>query len=365
MKTSLLAFFPGIFFCFDVSAQMPVSRPQIQIQLIGTDSVVLSYDHRYFLTKDSCADIVRYAHYDVQQQKFTGRFRDVSKANPGQLMAEGGYNEIGLREGDFVSYYANGVLQAKGRFKDGGFDGRWEIFYPTGDPKINFIASDSEVKVLATWDENGKKLVDNGFGNYESMIGPIVWKGLLVGGQPDGKWVAQRMERSGEELASERFKLGVFQKGKNLSGDYKDASRILLVSAEDLLPFIKAEHFWVSREPCHAAPKKIFISDHYAKGTQPFGEELAVHLTPVLNGLKLVSFNEPIELRGKVLTDGRLVFDATDKTAASLKSGLMGLPLLEPARLDWKKVEQEIVIEISYNMSVYRFRYRFLPLEAR
>ena len=361
----MLAFLLSIFFCFRVSAQMPAPQPQKRIQVIGPDSVVLAYDSRYFLTEDSCADIVRYAHFDVQQRKFIGKFRDVSQANPAQLVAEGAYNHVGLRDGDFVSYYVNGTLQARGRFKEGQLNGRWEVFYPTGEPRINFLANDSEVKVLATWDEYGKKMVDNGYGNYESIIGPILWKGLLVGGQPDGKWVAQRLTRTGEELASERFKLGVFQKGKNQAGEYKDVSRILLVSAEDLLPFIKAERFWVSSEPCHAAPKKIAISAHYAKGPQAFGAEISERLTPVLNGLKLVSFNEPIALRGKVLTDGRLVFDATDKITARVKSGLMGLPLLEPAWLDGKRVEQEIVIEISYNTSVYRFRYWFLPVETR
>jgi hypothetical protein len=334
---------------------------------IGKDSLDISFRHDYFLVEDSCADIIRLCGYNNQERKFKGRFKDVNKSNAEQLIATGSYDVNGLKEGDFISYYLNGNLEAKGNFKRNMYNGKWEFFYPTGKPKINFVANGTEVKILNTWDEQGKKIVDNGYGDYESIIGgTLIWRGKLVGGTPDGKWILHKMHRSEDILVTEWFKLGEFQKGKNQVGEYTDASRIVLVST-DLLSLVKAENLRASSEPCDVARKKYIIPARYPKGAEQFGEEIKERLAPVLNKLNLTSFNEPLELQGKIWEDGRLTFTAKNGdpgVTSTLISGLYGLPSLEPARADGKKVQQDMIITIKYNSSVYSFSYRFLPIKA-
>jgi hypothetical protein len=245
------------------------------------------------------------------------------------------------------------------------FHGKWDFFYPGGEPKITFVANGNDIKILNTWDEDGKKLVDNGYGPYESVIGPIVWKGLLIGGKPDGKWTAQRLFVPRQEiLATERFKLGELQKGTNQVGDYKDSSRILLVSP-DLLPLTKAENWIKSADPCHVTPRKNALSAWYIKGAEQFAEEIKSRLEPVFSKPDLGPHTEPIELLGRIQADGRILFSTpklvNTKVTSALIPALNGLPALQPAQVDGKPVEQDMLLLITFNASVYSFTYRYLP----
>ena len=352
------------FFCLDVSAQIQAVKREAVIKAFEKDSINIAFTENYLITDDSCAAITRLGHYNFQERKFKGRFIDVNRLNLQQIIAAGTYDENGLKDGDFISYYLNGKIQAKGNFKHNMFDGKWDFFYPDGTPKITFVADGNNIKIVNTWNEDGKKIIDNGYGNYESIIGGVlVWKGKLVGGTPDGKWTLQRTIRSEDVLVTERFKLGEFQKGSNQAGEYKDSSHIVLVSM-DILPLINAENLWVSNEPCNATRKKFIINARYPKGADQFGEEIKDRLAPVLEKMNL-SFNEPLELQGKILEDGRIIFDAPkgdSKNTSPLISALHSLPLLEPARADGKPTQQDMIIIIKLNSSVYSFSYRFLPV---
>ena len=332
---------------------------------LGGDSVDVSFRQDYFLVEDSCADIIRLCRYDHQERRFIGGFKDVNKLHPEQTIATGTYDNKGLKQGAFTSYYLNGKMQARGKFKNNLFHDKWEFFYPTGEPKIVFIANGSEVKILNAWNEEGKKTIDNGHGDYESVLGAIVWKGKLIGGTPDGKWTAYRMFHPEDVLVTERFKLGEFQKGKNKAGEYTDSSRIVLVSLS-MLPLINAENFWVTSEPCNAVPKKLIVNARYSKGTDQFVEEIGNRLGPMLSRMN-ISFNEPIELQGKILENGRIIFDAQkgdSKIISTLISELKTLPSLEPARANGKAKQQDVIIVIRLNSSVYVFNYRLLPIKA-
>jgi hypothetical protein len=259
-------------------------------------------------------------------------------------------------------------VQARGNFKNDRFSGKWDFFYPDGKPKITVVANGSDINVLHTWNEEGKKIVDNGHGPYESFIGPIAWKGTLVGGQPDGKWIAERtMIRRSEVLASERFKLGEFQRGSNASGTYEDSSRIQLVNW-DWLPLIRVEKMLLSNELCNVAKKKDTIYAWYNKGAQQFAEEIRDRLDRVISKLNLSPYHEPVDLHGKILVDGRVTFiprtSGDPKLVAALTSGLNGLPYLQPAKIDGKAVEQEMIITLKFNSAVYSFSYRFLPING-
>jgi hypothetical protein len=80
-----------------------------------------------------------------------------------------------------------------------------------------------------------------------------------------------------------------------------------------------------------------------------------------------ISFNEPIELQGKILENGRIIFDAQkgdSKLTTALISELHSLPSLEPARADGRAAQQDMIITIRLNSSVYIFSYRLLPIKA-
>ena len=365
MKYLFITLYIVAFFCLNLSAQTPVVNREGVIMTFENDSVNIAFNEKYFITDDSCADIIRLGHYNMPERKFNGRFTDVSKLNPEKIIGAGTYDKNGMKEGEFVSYYLNGNLQAKGAFRNNMFNGKWDFYYSSGKPNISFIANGSEIKILNTWNEEGKKLVDNGYGDYESIVeGGLVWKGKLVGGTPDGKWVLHSMSRSEDVLVTEWFKLGEFQKGHNKVGDYEDASHIVLVST-DMLPLIKAENLWVSNEPCYAAQKKNVINARYSKGADQFGEEIRDRLAPVLETMN-VSFNEPLEILGKILETGRISFGAPkgdSKLTAPLISALQNLPFLEPARADGKVTQQDMIIIIKVNSSVYSFSYRILPIK--
>ena len=54
---------------------------------------------------------------------------------------------------------------------------------------------------------------------------------------------------------------------------------------------------------------------------------------------------------------------ATDPLWLFHLSAPNGLPFMEPARLDNKMVQQEMVVSVSFSASVYRFNYRLLPVK--
>jgi hypothetical protein len=358
--TTLFLFAAGI---ITVSAQTQAAPRNVWARAYTKDKVFFNND--YFLVEDTCAEIVRLGAFNPWTKKFTGKFKDISSADE-RVVAEGNYNADGLKDGDFVSYYLNGNTEAKGNFTNDMYNGRWDFYYPTGKPKLSLVATGKAIKILDVWNEEGKKTVENGAGTYESVIGPIAWSGKLVAGTPEGKWTAKTLYvRQDEVLGTERFKLGQFVKGSNVVGEYTDSSHILLASPE-LLHLAKAEKLWMSTVPCHGARQAIATNAQPANGPEQFTNWIAERLGPVLNNVQLNSVNEPIELKGTVLEDGRLTFKNTEgndrKLVSALTMGLSGLSNFTPARRDGKTVQQELVIIIKYNSSVYTFTYRLLPV---
>src|SRR6187402_2731568 len=182
MKLFFIALAANIFAGISVSAQIPKNFPvtrNVRFNFITKDSVNLSLSNEFDLIEDSCSVIIRYGHLNMQQRKFTGRFKDVSKLNPQLVVAEGNYTADGLKDGSFISRYLNGNLQTKGNFKNNKLDGKWEMYYDDGKPKLTFEANGIDIKII-----------DNGKGNYLVDLGELYWKGKLVNGKPDGTWKA-------------------------------------------------------------------------------------------------------------------------------------------------------------------------------
>jgi hypothetical protein len=353
-----------------VSAIAQTSPRRIRTEYLGKDSVKLTLNDEYNLIEDSCAQIIRYAKYDSRQRIFTGKFTDVNSSNPENIVSSGQYNEKGQKDGEFVSYYLNGNLQAKGSFKNNKFWGRWDLFYSDGKPKLSFDANEERIKLIDAWDTEGKKIVDNGNGSYRANLGTMYWSGKLVNGKPDGKWrVMKTDDRTNTELAAENFKNGEFQKGSGLGGEYKDVSRILLVTDLEL-PFTNAEKHRISSVPCNGVKRKHIVGAQYRNGFASFSEEVKSRVSPYLGKVDLRPYDTDVTFNGEVSEEGRVVmndysFGLDDKIASGLKRVLSTLPNLEPALMDSKPVSQKFTITFKFSQGMYRFSYRFLPVDTK
>lgn len=126
---------------------------------IGKDSVDLSLTSEYNMVEDSCAQIIRHGHLNYRIRKFTGPFKDVSKANKGVILSEGAYTADGLKNGVFTSRYVNGNIQSKGAFKNNQFDGHWELYYEDGKPQLFFDADNTAIRITDAWTASGKNIL--------------------------------------------------------------------------------------------------------------------------------------------------------------------------------------------------------------
>jgi hypothetical protein len=344
-------------------AQKPEPITHYQLKFFKYDSVHVYYNERYYVIQDTCADIVRQVHISSTTKRFFGPFTDFSKANQEQIVAVGSYDKRGLKQGAFKTWYLDGKLQSRGSFKDGNFDEVWDFYYPNGKPKVTFEPFGAEMKIINAWNENGRKTVENGEGHYDWVMGGITWKGKINGGRPNGKWIAATSYfRQNEALATELFKDGVFQQGSNKAGAYSDSSNIHFFPG-DLLPLYRSDDLIASVSDCYALN---IVAASYPQGGQQFISQIGERLTPVLDQLNLGTLNEPIVLQMKILTDGRLLFDPADGTDPKIISActvaLNALPAFTPASVNRKLVEQQMLIIIRRNSSVYTFNYALLPV---
>jgi hypothetical protein len=245
------------------------TKHTVQITFIGQDSINLPLNSDFELIEESCSQITRYGHYNQYQKFFYGPFRDVSVENPKLILTEGTYTLDGLKDGYFTMRYLNGNLQAKGSFKDDKYDGKWELYYDTGKPKLVFEANGKEIKIIDAWDAKGARIVDNGKGTYTADLDGIYWKGKLVDGKPDGAWRARLTDDvTNTDRLVERYKKGVFQDGKGMTGDYNDKPKLELV-AKELFPFVKAEYMHVGA-PCGSVKSKHLVNAQYKNGLDMF-----------------------------------------------------------------------------------------------
>ena len=248
MKSLLIAWALIIFVYTNASAQKTFTittktvQRDISIDFIRKDSVNLSLNSNFELIEDSCAQITRYGHLDLDQKKFKGKFKDVSHANPQLVVTEGSYTAEGLKDGGFTSHYLNGNLQSKGNFKNNLFDGKWELYYDDAKPKVTFEANGDDINITNSWDATGIKTVDNGNGIFRIDLAELYWKGPVINGKPDGQWKALKKDNNAT-LLTETFKSGILQKGNKVNNS--DTGRLRLALLEQL-PYIKTEQLTIS-----------------------------------------------------------------------------------------------------------------------
>jgi hypothetical protein len=259
MKLLLTAFY--FFLCFAAFAQK-VPTISINATVINGDSIAVPFNYNYDLVEDGCANIIRYCHYNANSAKFRGPFTDVAKDNPNIILAQGNYDNNGLKEGKFVMHYFNGKLQAEGNYQKNQYDGDWVFYFENGNPSfkgnftdgnyngrcsfysedgrtlLTFIASGNSCSIIEALDKNGNKMISNGNGYYlGDQIAKINWQGKLLNGKPDSTWTCTQNFATGMVTITENFNNGVFQSGHvsngNFQQDYSDVSRI------NLQPYMK------------------------------------------------------------------------------------------------------------------------------
>jgi hypothetical protein len=373
MKYILPALLIALLLNFTASAQeyqpAPVRR-SIRFNFITKDSVNLALNEDFEIIEDSCAQITRYAHLNMQRRMFFGPFTDVSRLNPKLVITSGNYNNNGLKDGAFTMNFLNGQLQAKGGFKNGRYDGDWQIFYDDGKPRLKFKATDDIITITDAWDEKGKKYIDNGKGNYRIDNGIIYWKGKLLDGRPNGTWEAIKTDDATEtDLSTESYRNGVFQKGKSPSGVYTDAPRMQLIPT-DMLPFTHAERLRISMVPCDGTKRKHLVNAQYGNGFSSFSDEIGRVVRPYIEKVDIRDFENEIDIEGYVNDLGILTALSSrgslrDDIARGLISRLHDLPSLVPAKADGKPVRQKIIFKFVFEKGMFSFSYRLLAIESK
>lgn len=374
MKILFIGLAASIFVCTDVFAQnapfqMTTVRRNINFNFINRDSVNLPLNANFELIETDCSQITRYAHLNMQQRKFMGKFKDVSRANPELIVAEGNYTADGLKEGSFISRYLNGNLQTKGNFKNNQFDGHWEMYYEDGKPQLTFEANGTDVKIIDSWDAKGVKTINNGNGNYKVDLDGVYWKGKLLNGKPDGTWKALKTDDN-TTLITESYKNGSFLKGSNPAGDYKDVPRLVLVFQEQI-PYVKAEVLRVAMISCDGVdPIKRIVNAQYPNGANSFTQLIKNAIEPYLSKINLTPFDQNLLIEGEVNDRGMLTklqqrskFD--DTFVRGLLRQLNTLPFFTPATVGGKPVTQKINFTFTFERGMYSFSYKLLPIEVK
>ncbi|GAA4101452.1 hypothetical protein [Mucilaginibacter panaciglaebae] len=346
----------------DTTPQHPVRS--IHYQFIDKDSVKLALNEDFELIEDSCASIFRYARLDTAFGKFSGHIRDVNKADPNVVRTEGTYDKDGNKEGLFVSHFANGQLESKGSFVKNKFDGKWELYYDNGKPRMNFEAHGHDVQLTDYWDPTGKKIVDNGSGKYRFNVDQIYWEGHLMDGRPVGSWYAYRSGKDEPPIMTEMYKLGEFQVGRSPSGkEYKDSARMELVSL-DLLPFTRAEALRTSAIPCGVIASNI-VHPQYKDGMDIYNNLLSEEVAQALKTTDLKPFkNNSFSVNGIVDDKGKLAnLEAVDSfdpaITRSLITALKRMPALEPVMVNGRRVKVKVQVNFIFNGGFCRFNYAF------
>ncbi|MBC7398697.1 MAG: hypothetical protein H7289_02040 [Mucilaginibacter sp.] len=354
-----------LFCCSIAYAQGQRPYRSVHFDFIAKDSIKLAFNEDYELIEDSCSTFTRYTHINMNiGRKFVGKIKDVSRLNPNIITAEGTYNKAGEKEGLFTTHYINGQLRAKGNFLKNKPDGKWELYYDDGKPQTLFEVNGDDIQITDHWDNKGHKDINNGKGTYRVDVGYIYWKGKLVNGRPDGTWSLMRTEDvTNSEMSSEKFKLGVFQKGKLPVGEYTNASHMQLIPP-NLFPFIHAEDLKISAFPCNAEKPKRYVSAQYSGGMQAYGDELIRAIAAYFYYIDVQHFTNKFTIDGEVDEQGYLTkFTCFDSFNQGISDGLImclkrTVPLT-PATIDGKPAKQKIHFVFNFFGGTYRFTYGF------
>ncbi|HEY3406010.1 MAG TPA: TonB family protein [Ohtaekwangia sp.] len=140
------------------------------------------------------------------------------------------YNGDGILQGEFLTFYENGIPMTKTTFFDGRRIGYFMSWYSTGKPhsvtQFHKDAGhfspwpDNDFKIVNYWDSKGKKIVDNGEGFCDCYFRDDNFheKGKVKGGLRDSLWTGY----SGDVLLfNEHYTQGALVRGERFYKDHK------------------------------------------------------------------------------------------------------------------------------------------------
>lgn len=345
-------------------------QQRVNILQIDKDSVAFPLDHEYHLTGDSCTEIVRYCRYDFEKKIFHGKFTDVNKANANQIVSEGYYSAEGLKDGLFKINYLNGQLMAKGTFKDGKFDGKWDIYYSDGKPQMSFEVTDGQYTIKEMYKPDGTKSINGGTGLYigGEIVGAAHWVGKLLNGKPNGKWHFYLIDgNSDAPLSTENYNKGVFEGGNTGDFNYTEKSHIIWISNE-MLPLLNGDNLTFANTPCNGVKPKNMVDAHYGEGLNAFSVLISDAVEPYLKSININGINSTIRIAGEINEKGEIVkLKNSNSNNESICRGLIlslrSLPPLLPATIDGKPVTEQFFISFEMYRNTYRFSYQFVPVK--
>lgn len=309
------------------------------------------FDSQYYLTDKDCEffAIKRTGSYAKSIKAFEGKFIDTDTA--GTTVLTGNYKG-GKMDGTFKAFYPGGYLRWQADFDNGTPRGMLYYYYPDGRPMSILQAKGADIRILNSWNEKGKPVVQNGDGRFE-LTDPqfgynvkgyeaIIYKGKVKNGKPDGTWtISYRYAKGENEIAAiEKFDDGAFLSGvayDNYSS-YK-TSQLRFTPSE---PFKNAELF---------VAKNCTVDEHY-NFTLFLSDYLSKNFDPSWVSLPL---DEEIELELNVDVSGRasritLVKGPGDTIASrALLQILYSIPYWIPSQKEGQLIND--TLRVKLNMS--------------
>jgi hypothetical protein len=128
-------------------------------------------------------------------------------------------------------YFENGGLNQSGYYKNNQKSGLWEYYYENGSKKQVLEFTNNEILVKDFWNEEGKKMVDAGVGDwygYKATDKFVKVSGKVFDGRKDGKW-SNSIVSQNFTTNIEKYKKGIFISGEMMSilrgtESYKDST---------------------------------------------------------------------------------------------------------------------------------------------
>lgn len=268
----------------------------------GADTLVFFYNDRWQLVKPVCGTLFRVSRMDTVLLTFTGRFVDYY-AHDSTIAVEGTYAK-GKKEGLFTVYFPNGQIAQSGQYVNDRKSGTWEYFYEDGKRHQVLDFRDGEILVKEFWNEEGKKLVESGNGEwfgYESSERFMKTSGAVLNGRKNGTWKNTIPSRN-LTTNIEKYKEGVFLSGKRVSMFEKDETYkdTFYCALEKAPAFLMAEQFQMTR--CYQLRKNNWEYATYPGGMDRFFGQIRqkiVFTGPMVNR-GVIKVQTTIDTEGKM-----------------------------------------------------------------
>jgi len=269
----------------------------------NNDTVIFYFSQSWQLVKPVCASIFRTSLVDTMLLTFSGDFTDYYTLDS-TIALEGNYTN-GKKEGKFNFYFPNGQLKESGDYKNDFKIGIWEYFYENGERHQVLEFANNDVLIKEFWNEEGKKLVENGNGEWFTYTDSdkfVRIEGEVLNGRKNGTWKKFIPSRK-VNMNIEKFKDGKLTSGKFFSTfkgteSYKDTS---YCSVEEIPSYVKAESLQLS--PCIRPLNGDYEYAVYPGGMQRFYDQISrnIKISGTVNHITIIKVRMTIDSEGKMM----------------------------------------------------------------